>query len=112
MSKTGKDGQTVLLKPSRVPLWLRIALGLLASCGVSFGLFWIAYAVGAATGREVRWNWIVFGVSAALIFLAGLGVRRTGDRMGFGAKRILWTTLTGTVLVLILAGTVIAYLLL
>lgn len=112
MIKKRQDGPTVLRKTSRVPIWLRIALGLIVSCGASFGLFWIAYAISGATGRAVRWNWIVFGVSAVLIFLSGLGVRLSGDRMGFGAKRILLTTLTGTALLLVLAGTVAAYLLL
>ena len=105
-----RKGPIVLRKPPRGPLVLRIVLGLTVSCALAFGLFWIAYAIGGAISRPVHWNWIVFGVGSVLIFLAGLAIRASGDRIGFGAKRILLTVLSGTALLLVLIGTVAAYL--
>ncbi len=105
--KQGTEKPVLLKRVSRIPVWARIIISAFFALLAAFGLYWIAYLI---SGNKCLFPIPVWLISSLAIWLAGFGVRRTGDRLGFGAKRVVLSTIFGALLILAMVGSVFAYL--
>jgi len=104
-----KDRKILVKASSKIPLWIRIILSAGVALVTAFALYWIAWLISKGT---CSFHFLAWGLSSVFIWLAGFFVRQTGDKLGFGKKRIILSAVSGSVLIVVLAGTVLLYMLL